>query len=184
MSKEKLAYFIDGTKVRIVLHTADAKGEISPADTVSEVTFDANEFDHEFQSNDSPKTLLAYGLVKILQDRTSQVTESIAKKFEAMGAEAQRLLTANEDGTYNWKNVVVREASKPRSAKKVDSYLAQAVAQLKSISVVQATEALKALTADQIGQLSANPNVKDIIATLKAEATEQTEQMDLADLLS
>ena len=61
--------------------------------------------------------------------------------------------------------------------------MAQAVAQLKGISVVQATEALKALTADQIGQLSANPNVKDIIATLKAEATEQTEQMDLADLL-
>ena len=183
MSKEKLAYFIDGTNVRIILHTADAKAEISPADTVSEVTFDANDFDHEFQSNDSPKTLLADGLVKILQDRTSQVTESIAKKFEAMGAEAQRLLTANEDGTYNWKNAVVREASKPRSAKKVDSYLAQAVAQLKGISVVQATEALKALTADQIGQLSANPNVKDIIATLKAEATEQTEQMDLADLL-
>ena len=100
-----------------------------------------------------------------------------------MGAEAQRLLTANEDGSYNWKNAVVREASKPRSAKKVDSYLAQAVAQLKGISVVQATEALKALTTDQIGQLSANPNVKDIIATLKAEATEQTEQMDLADLL-
>ena len=68
MSKEKLAYFIDGTKVRIVLHTADAKAEISPVDTVSEVTFDANDFDHEFQSNDSPKTLLAYGLVKILQD--------------------------------------------------------------------------------------------------------------------
>lgn len=183
MSKEKLAYFIDGTKVRIVLHTADAKAEISPADTVSEVTFDANDFNHEFQSNDGTKTLLSYGLVKILQDRTSQVTESLAKKFEAMQAEAQRLLTANEDGTYNWKNAVVRAESKPRSAKKVDSYLAQAVAQLKGISVVQATEALKALTADQIGQLSANPNVKDIIATLKAEATEQTEQMDLADLL-
>ena len=51
MSKEKLAYFIDGTQVRIVLHTADAKAEISPADTVSEVAFDANDFDHEFQSN-------------------------------------------------------------------------------------------------------------------------------------
>lgn len=183
MSKEKLAYFINGSEVRIVLHTADAKAEISPADTVAEAVFDSENFAHDFQSNDGTKTLLSYGLVKILQDRTSQVTESLAKKFEAMQAEAQRLQTANEDGSYNWKNAVVRAESKPRSAKKVDSYIAQAVAELKGISISQATEALKALTAEQIGVLSAKEGVKNIVARLKAEATEQTEQMDLADLL-
>ena len=186
MSKEKLAYFINGTQVRIVLHTADAKAEISPADTVSEMNFDANDFGHEFQSSDGAKTLLAYGLVKILQDRTSQVTESIAKKFEAMQAEADRLTTQNEDGSYNWKNVVVREKSAPRSTKKVDSYLAQAIAQLKNISVSAATEAVKALDVDKVAAMMANPKVKEIMDVLKEQAKKEAEsnEFDLADLLA
>lgn len=183
--KTKLAYFMEGTKVRIVLHTADAKGEIGPADKVNELIVDAADLPKEFRDGDGVKTLIGYGLQKILQDRTSQISSSTTDKFNGMVAEAQRLANSGDDGIGEWKAKSVRaESAVPRSNKKVDTFLAQALVELKGITLAAATSALKALSKEQVAALAANEKVVAIVERLKAEgAADQAKEADLADLL-
>lgn len=183
--KTKLAYFLTGTSVRIVLHTADAKGEIGPADKVNEVTIDAAKLPAVFLDGETQKTLMGYGILKLLQDRTSQVSSSTTDKFNAMVKEAERLSETDDAGNGKWKATVVRaEGSGARSTKKVDTFLAQALVELKGISLAQATEALKALDKEQSKALASNPKVVAIVERLKGEATDAGPQgTDLADLL-
>lgn len=183
--KTKLAYFLTGTEVRIVLHTADAKGEIGPADKVNEVVVDAAALPAIFMDGETQKTLMGYGILKLLQDRTSQVSSSTSDKFAAMVKEAQRLAEADEAGHGKWKATVVRaEGAGSRSTKKVDTFLAQALVEIKGISLAQATEALKALDKEQVKALASNAKVVAIVERLKGEANAAgPEGADLADLL-
>lgn len=183
--KTKLAYFLTGSQVKIVLHTAEAKGEIGPADKVNELVVDAADLPAEFRDGDVMKKLAGYGLLKLLQDRTSQISSSTTDKFNGMVAEAQRLANADAEGFGDWKAKSVRaEGSAPRSNKKVDTFLAQALVELKSITLAAATAALKALSKEQIAALAANEKVVAIVERLKAEGSaDQAKEADLADLL-
>ena len=184
--KAKLAYFLTGSRVAVVLHTADAKGEIGPADKVNELVVDAADLPAEFRDGDVMKKLAGYGLLKLLQDRTSQVSSSTTDKFNGMVAEAQRLAQSGEDGFGDWKAKSVRaESTAVRSTKKVDTFLAQALVELKGITLAAATGALKALDKEQIKALAANEKVVAIVERLKAEGAAGGEAgADLADLLA
>jgi hypothetical protein len=185
VGKAKLAYFLTGSQVKIVLHTADVKGEIGPADKVNELVVDAADLPVDFKDGDVMKKLAGYGLLKLLQDRTSQISSSTADKFAGMVAEAQRLAEADEAGFGAWKAKTVRaESSAVRSSKKVDTFLAQALVELKGITLAAATSALKALDKEQIKALAGNEKVVAIVERLKAEGSaDQASGADLADLL-
>lgn len=181
----KLKYDLSGTVVRIVLHNGDAKGSFAQEQIIDEASFDAAGFAEQFVSGESVKTLIGYGLLKLLQDRTSQVSTSVADKFNAMILEADRLLTPDENGAFQWKNAVVRASGStgPR-ARTVDSFLAQAVAELKGIPVAQASGALAGLDKESLDKIRANEKVKEIVARLKAEsAPTESAALDLSSLL-
>jgi hypothetical protein len=182
--KAKLGYFMEGTLVKVILHTADSKGEIGPADKLNELVVDAADLPAVFKDGDVMKTLIGYGLQKLLQDRTSQISSSTADKFAGMVAEAQRLAEADEAGFGAWKAKTVRaESSTVRSTKKVDTFLAQALVELKGITLAAATSALKALSKEDVAKLAANESIKAIVERLKAEGAQTEGQADLADLL-
>lgn len=186
VGKAKLAYFLTGSRVAVVLHTADAKGEIGPADKVNELVVDAADLPAEFKDGDVMKKLAGYGLLKLLQDRTSQISSSTTDKFNGMVTEAQRLAQSGEDGFGDWKAKSVRaESTAVRSTKKVDTFLAQALVELKGITLAAATGALKALDKEQVKALAANEKVVAIVERLKAEGAASGEGgADLADLLA
>ena len=178
--KLKLAYFIGADAVRVVLHQAEKKGEIGPADIVQEATFEVGAFPAKFEDGtDEGKTLAAYGLCKLVQDRTSQVA-GCAEKFNAMVAEGQRL---SESG--QWRNAVERKEGTPRSgSRRVDALVAKAVAELKKIDIVAAEAALKKLDKDNYEKITKSEAVVGLVAMYKADAAMQpTAETDLADLL-
>lgn len=172
----KLNYTLNGTTVTVTAHTGESNSTYTPADVVLEQTFDTGSFPETLTtgSEDITKSLAGYGLQKLLQDRTSQVTGSPKAKIEAMIAEAERLQT-----TGQW-SALKERTSAPKG--RVDSLLAQAVAELKSIPLPQAEASLKALDKEQRATIAENPAVAEVMARIKAEAKD-AEAASLADLL-
>lgn len=178
--KLKLAYFIGAGAVRVVLHQAEKKGEIGPADIVQEATFEVGAFPAKFEDGtDEGKTLAAYGLCKLVQDRTSQVS-GCAEKFNAMVAEGQRL-----SETGQWRNAVERKEGVTRAgSRRVDALVAKALAELKGIDIVAAEATLKKLDKDSYEKITKNEKVVALVEGYKAAAAEQpANETDLADLL-
>ena len=185
MTKQVLAYFMANNELTIKLHTAESKTAIGPADIVKEQTFNVNDFPAEFQDSTGVKSLALYGLTKLLQDRTSQRTESADAKFDGMVAEALRLQTADAEGVFQWRKSVERAASAPRSARKVDLALVKAVAELKGVSESVAEANLLSLDKEKIAALTANEKIAALIAKYKeeVESAKQGSDVDLSDLL-
>lgn len=176
---KRLAYFYDEKGVRIVLHTAEKKGEIGPADLIEEVSLAVADFPAEFKNGDGLMTLASYGLCKLVQDRTSQVA-GCAEKFAAMVKEAQRLIDTGE-----WRAAVVRAEGTTRAgSRKVDALVAKAVGELKGLSLPAAEAALKKLDKDSYDKLCKSEKVQELVQKYKAEAgAEAGAETDLADLL-
>lgn len=175
----RLDYKLNGTVVTITAHTGESNSTYTADDVINSATFDANDFPSSFStgSEDVTKTFAGYGLLKVAQDRTSQV-KGAAGKIEAMIAELNRMKT---DGT--WSALKEREASAPR-APKVDAFLAAAIAELKGITTAAASAALAALSKEQRVSLASNPAVTAIVDRLKAEAKDASASVaDLGDLL-
>lgn len=172
----KLDYKLNGTVVTITSHTGESNSNYTPEDVTNSATFDAAEFPVTLTtgSDDVTKSLVGYGLQKLLQDRTSQI-KGAAAKIDGMVAEANRLKESGQ-----WSALKEREASAPRAAK-VDSYLAQAVAELKNITVVEANAALAKLSKEERAAVAGKEVVANIVARLKAEAKD-AETADLSDL--
>ena len=178
--KLRLAYFIGAESVRVVLHQAEKKGEIGPADIVEEVTLEVGKFPAKFEDGAEGKTLAAYGLCKLVQDRTSQVPGS-KEKFDAMVKEGVRLAE-----TAQWRNPVERAAGTVRAgSRRVDTLVAKAVAEMKNIGLVVAEATLKKLDKDSYEKLCKHEKVLELVAKYKKEAEAAGEtQTDLADLLA
>lgn len=172
MSKveQKLKYDLVGSIVTVLLLNVEEGKDNVEADRFE---LDAAAYPAEFSTGDETvtKTLVGYGLQKLIQDRTSQVSESTLAKFEAMKAEGERLL----GGVWR---VIGERVSTP----KADPILAQAIAKLKGISVPQATAALSALDKDQIKGMKEAPAVIEAMAAIRAEA-QNAGDVDLSDLL-
>lgn len=175
----RLDYKLNGTVVTITAHTGESNSTYVESDVIKSATFDAADFPASFTtgSEDVTKTFAGYGLLKVAQDRTSQV-KGAAGKIEAMITELNRMKT---DGT--WSALKEREASAPRSPK-VDAFLAAAIAELKGITTAAASAALAALSKEQRVSLASNPAVSGIVDRLKAEAKDASASVaDLGDLL-
>lgn len=175
----RLAYFIGAEGVRVVLHQAEKKGEIGPADVVQEVTLDVAGFPAKFEDGAEGKTLAAYGLCKLVQDRTSQVAGP-KEKFEAMVKEATRL-----SETGQWRNPVERKEGVVRAgSRRVDALVAKALSELKGIDLAVAEATLKKLDKENYEKITKNPKVVELVESYKKAAdAEGGPVADLADLL-
>lgn len=175
----RLAYFIGAKGVKVVLHRAEKKGEIGPADLVEEVQLNVEDFPALFADGDEGKTLAAYGLCKLVQDRTSQVA-GCAEKFGAMVKEAQRL---QETGA--WRATVERKEGGVRTgSRKVDTLVAKALSEIKGIDLAVAEASLKKLDKDNYEKICKNQRVVDLVNQYKAEVPAEGVETDLADLLA
>lgn len=175
----RLAYFIGAKGVKVVLHRAEKKGEIGPADLVEEVQLNVSDFPELFADGDEGKTLAAYGLCKLVQDRTSQVA-GCAEKFGAMVKEAQRL---QESGA--WRSAVERKEGGTRTgSRKVDTLVAKALSEIKGIDLAVAEASLKKLDKDNYEKICKNQRVVDLVAQYKADVPAEGVETDLADLLN
>ncbi len=182
--KSHIDYVVDGSVVRVVLHNGETRGTYEPDDIVKQAEFDSAQWPSAFISGEGTKTLAAYGLSKLLQDRTSQEKESPLAKFEAMLAEAARLTTPDENGQFFWREAVARGSTGSRGTRAIDSLLAQAIANLKGVSVLDASAALKAMDKDKLDALRSNAAVAAELERLKAEAkAADASGVDLSDLL-
>lgn len=158
---QKLKYAENGTVIVVSLvNEVEGKDD----EVVRSFTFNAAEFPAQYKTGDEAvtKTLAAYGLKKLLQDRTSQVSSSVEDKFEAMLEEGMRLHDTDE-----WRSEVVRASG--GSTPKADPILAQAVAQLQGISVAVATASLSKLSKDEVAQIKANASVVALMDSIRAE---------------
>ena len=179
-----LDYVLNGTKVSVVLHHGETRGTYTEADIDKRLDLDAVDFPAEFKAGEEGvRTLIGYGLSKLLQDRTSQNSGSPAIKFEAMVEKANRLATVEADGSFQWKGQSERRSSGARGTRAVDGFLAQAVAELKGISVIEASAALQTLDKEKVDALRTSPVIVAKVAELKAAAKEQAQSVDLSDLL-
>lgn len=162
----RLEYKLNGTKVTITAHTGESNSVYTPEQILSRIELDAAAFPAVFQTGneDVTKTLVGYGLQKLMQDRTSQITGGPVEKLAGMKAEAERLQAGGP-----WSELKERAASTPRS-KRLDSALVQAVAELQNISLAKAEASLQALTAEQRNTIAANPKVADVVTRIRAEA--------------
>lgn len=176
----KTHYSLVGTVVTLTLWRGEegVKFGDEAAEVVSTHTFDANDVPAELtDGNVGVKSLAGYGLLKLLQDRTSQEKDP-AGKAALMEQYFAEYFTQGQ-----WKKPVERKEGKAStgSRRKIDAVLAQAVAQLQGISVAAATASLRDLDKDDVAAISANPRVVAVMDELRAEAKE--EQADLTDLL-
>lgn len=169
-AEQKLKYELIGTIVQVALLIVEDGKDAVVADSFE---LDASIYPSVFSTGDEAvtKTLAGYGLQKLIQDRTSQVSESTAAKFEAMKAEGERLLGG-----------VWRVLGERTSTPKADPILAQAIARLKGISVPQATAALSALDKETLKTMRENPAVVDVMNAIRKESQEAG-SVDLTDLL-
>lgn len=177
MSKveNKLSYSLIGTLVTVSLMAHVEGKEPEVARTFS---LDASEFPSVFTTGDEDvtKTLAGYGLQKLIQDRTSQVSESAEAKFDAMLEEGERLKETGE-----WRAAVERKSG--GATPKADPILAQAVAQVKGLDINVATAALAKMDKDGVKKIRENPAIKEAVEAIRA-AAKSAEAVSLDDLLA
>lgn len=170
----KLHYSIEGNVVKVEVFDGEKYSDEGKT-VVSEVEFDLAECPAELKDGSRVKTFAAYGLLKWLQDRTSQVKGASAKA-EAM---VEEFNSKAKEGL--WKAPAAERTSAPRgSRRKITATLAQAVSDLLGCTVLEAEANLKALDAEKFASLTGNAKVIARVKEIEAE-TEVNEDM-LADL--
>jgi hypothetical protein len=125
------------------------------------------------KDGDVKKALAGYGLMKLLQDRTSQEKDPEAK-ISLMGEYFSDFFTQGL-----WKKPAAERASSGTSRRKVGASLAEAVARLQGCTAVQAEGAIKALDKEGYDNLVANERVVAMVKEVEAEAGET---VDLSNL--
>lgn len=169
----KLHYTNVGNIVTITLYRGE-KFSDENKEIVSEKQFDASGCPDVLMDGDIEKNLAGYGLLKLLQDRTSQEKDPEAK-VELMGEYFESFFS---QGLWK-KPAEKRAAGTGGSRRKVSASLAQAVANLQGITIVQAESALKTLDKERFEAISSNERVAEEIARLNDESSEA---VDLSDL--
>lgn len=172
--EHKLSYSLIGTLVTVSLmaHVEGKEPEVARS-----FALDASEFPESFATGDEAvtKTLAGYGLQKLIQDRTSQVSESAEAKFDAMLEEGERLKETGE-----WRAQVERKSG--GATPKADPILAQAVSQVKGLDIHVATAALAKLDKEGLKKIRENADVKAAVESIRA-AAKAAEDVSLEDLL-
>lgn len=171
----KLHYSIDGDEVTIEVYEGERYSE--KTSTVATQVFSLADVPSELKDGDKVKSMASYGLLKWLQDRTSQV-KGAEDKLKAMSEEFETKAKAGL-----WKAPSERKASSGTggSRRKISALLAEAVGALIGKTAIEAEAHLKALTKEQYEGLVANEKVVAKMDELKA--TIEADGDALADLL-
>lgn len=179
MSKEirYIHYAVLGAMAVITAHAGETRSEFTQEDIVGQIVANVDDVADVLKTaGGEEKSLKAYGINSLLQDRSSQA-KGQAEKFEYMQTEWARLTA--EGALWSATKEAVAKAPK---APKVDSLLAAAIAELKGVSVTVATVMLSKLDKEKVASLQASEAIKAKIAELRA-AADEAEAMDLSDLL-
>lgn len=161
--ESKLHYEIHANGVRVHHYTGEKWSDENK--TVHGVTeFNVSDLPEVFKSNEGDKTLAAYGLTKLLQDRTSQVKESAEAKLKAMG----EYFGVFRSGT--WREY--KEASGEGKGRKpsIDPIFAQAIANLKNAPLAAVIGALQKKSKEERKAMAALEPVKAEMARLRTES--------------
>ncbi len=159
----KMSYTMlaDSVVVAVTNTTQDGEGN-DVVETVAEHTFAVADLPEVLKDGDKEKSVLVYGLTKLLQDRTSQV-KAPADKLEAMTTYFKEFFTQGL-----WKAPSV--AGERKAA--IDPLFAQAVAELKGWSIAQSTAIIQSVDADTRKQLRESEAVAEQIKKLRTETAE------------
>jgi hypothetical protein len=172
----KLHYNLDGTTITITLYRGENFSD-PEKEIISETTFDAAECPDTLADGETSKTLAGYGLLKLLQDRTSQEKDPQAK-VALMGDYFNDFFTQGL-----WKKPAERKPAAPRTSRRtISASLAEAIARLKGITALEAESALKALSKDDFTAISQNPRVVELVKEIEKELESSTDN-DLTDLI-
>lgn len=171
----KLHYSIEGNIVTAEVFQGEKYSE--KTETVSVTTFDLLDCPEVLKDGNAVKTFASYGLLKWLQDRTSQV-KGASDKVSAMVVEFDEKAKAGL-----WKTPAkVGETSAKGSRRKITASLAGAVAALLGCTPIEAEANLKALDKVAFEGLVANPKVVAKVAELN-EGVAAADGSALNDLL-
>lgn len=158
MSK-RIRYVLTATAVQAMLIE---KIDDQEENVLQTLNFEVGDVAGELQDGDNVKSLAAYGLSKILQDRTSSV------KNEDKMAEMEEVFELLKTGQWRQR----REGAGTKKAT-IDPVFAQAIAEIKGCDVATATLALQSKTSEERKAMRALDLVKDKINELRERANEQ-----------
>ena len=136
------------------------------------------QFDWSDVHVDTHEFIKLYGVTKILQDRTSQVTDPY-EKFDAYVELFDETL-----------RVGLTKRDKVKQGKRLNAVQAEALARYfsakagKEVPVMAVHNNWKGLKEEQKSQVLENPAVIKLITEVSKEATEQADDVDMSDLLS
>lgn len=160
----KLHYENNVDAVTVTLYKGE-KFSDEGKEVISSVEFPIADVPSELKDGDAVKSLASYGLLKLLQDRTSQ-----EKDPEGKVALMQEYFSSFFTQGL-WKRPATERApSAGGSRRKVGASLAEAVARLQGCSAIQAESAIKALSKEDYDALVANERVKEMVKEVEAEA--------------
>lgn len=157
----KLHYDVDANGVTVVEYEGEGWSD-EDKKVLQEERFNVADVPAELTTNDEPKSLAAYGLSKVLQERPSQIKGS-AEKLAAM-RESFEVLKGGKWREY-------KEGGGSRGPK-LDAIFVQAVADEKKVKVPQAEAALRKMDKDTIKQIRNLPAIQARMEKLRASAEE------------
>jgi len=168
----KLHYALAGSAVIITLFDG-AKWSDENKEILDTVKFDSADIPAELDDGGTLKSLASYGLLKLLQDRTSQ-EKTVGDKLAAMQ-------TYFNDFFKNglWKRPAEKREGSGGSRRKIPASLAEAIARIKGCTALEAEASLKLVDKATFDGVVANEKVAAMVAELEAEAGEA---VDLSDL--
>lgn len=156
----------------LVMTTSVMVQQLRGDEVIAEKTFEVADIPEALTDGElGEKSLAAYGLSQLLQDRAKASGED---KIPAM-EEVFELLKSGQ-----WR---VRREGSASGKVTIDPYFAAAVAQMKGISVLEATNALKGISTENRKAIRGLEAVSDIIKALKEKAAETAGENLLDDLL-
>lgn len=166
----KLHYDVGVDAVTVTLYEGEGWGD-EDKNVIDTATFAVGDVPATLETNDEAKSLAAYGLSKILQERPSGVSGA-DKKLEAMRATFETLKSGK------WREY--REGGGSRGPK-LDAIFVQAVADEKKVKVPQAEAALRKMDKATIKQIRNLPAIKDRMEKLRSAAGEVELDFDLPE---
>ena len=177
----------DTTDTRVVAQTVDTDTK----KVLEEARFDLTAIPDVLEDGEKSRSLKAYGFLKLMQDRNSDLTESKLKGMGLTDLEACAERVKAFQAVYEL--VVSGKWSERKKAAargpSIDTILAGAVARFlseksgKDITPDIATIKLKELDKDGLAQIRSIPEVVEYMEELRSEARKAAAEIDLGSFL-
>lgn len=181
----------DLTKDSVTMTVFDNTDSDNPKELGSFV-FDVNAIPAELEDGDNPvKSLAAYGLSRLMQDRCSDYTDG---KLAEFARSVQEMADARIEAYKAVYDVLAegqfraRKAASAKAGSAVDTFFASGFSKFlceagKPVTIEQATAILQGLGNDERKALRADARIKGYIDEARREAREAVKDIDIAALL-